>query len=138
MFNYILFYIFTFNKFLFTLQILNQDILLSIKEEECNALSFRHNVILRDRLMTDAALGGPRPIKSEHSYSLLAPSPPPSPATPGANPHTPNSGSGAVGSTTVTTSSSMDFANLDHKSLDIRDRIDGKKMCDISWSFQEK
>ncbi|XP_011700277.1 PREDICTED: cyclic AMP response element-binding protein A [Wasmannia auropunctata] len=105
---------------------LGQDILLCTKEEEWgNALSFRHNVILRDRLMTDAALGGPRPIKSEHSYSLLAPSPPPSPATPGAiNPHTPNSGSGAVGSTTVITSSSIDFANLDHKSLDIRDRMD--------------
>jgi len=133
------FIFFTFNKFLFTLQILSQDMLLSIKEEECsNALSFRHNVILRDRLMTDAALGGPRPIKSEHSYSLLAPSPPPSPATPGANPHTPNSGSGAVGSTTVTTSSSIDFANLDHKSLDIRDRIDGKKMCDISRSKKNR
>lgn len=112
------------------MQILNQDILLSTKEEEwSNVFNYRHNVILRDRLMTDAALGGPRPIKSEHSYSLLAPSPPPSPATPGANPHTPNSGSGAVGSTTVTTSSSIDFANLDHKSLDIRDRIDGKKMA---------
>ncbi|XP_018369225.1 PREDICTED: cyclic AMP response element-binding protein A-like [Trachymyrmex cornetzi] len=107
--------------------ILNPDILLNTKEEEwSNVLSFRHNVILRDRLMTDAALGGPRPIKSEHSYSLLASSPPPSPATPGANPHTPNSGSGAVGSTAVTTNSSIDFANrfLDHKSLDIRDRID--------------
>lgn len=102
---------------------------MSTKEEEwSNALCQRNNVILRDRLMTDAALGGPRPIKSEHSYSLLTPSPPPSPATPGANPHTPNSGSGAVGSTTVTTSSSIDFANLDHKSLDIRDRIDGKRM----------
>lgn len=104
--------------------ILNQDTLMSTKEEEWgNALCLRNNVILRDRLMTDAALGGPRPIKSEHSYSLLAPSPPPSPATPGDNPHTPNSGSGAVGST-ATTSSSIDFANLDHKSLDIRDRID--------------
>ncbi|XP_011067710.1 PREDICTED: cyclic AMP response element-binding protein A isoform X2 [Acromyrmex echinatior] len=105
--------------------ILNPDILLNTKEEEWNnILNFRHNVILRDRLMTDAALGGPRPIKSEHSYSLLTSSPPPSPATPGANPHTPNSGSGAVGSTAVTTNSSIDFANLDHKSLDIRDRID--------------
>lgn len=101
-----------------------------IKEEEWSNVCLRNNVILRDRLMTDAALGGPRPIKSEHSYSLLAPSPPPSPATPGDNPHTPNSGSGAVGST-VTTSSSIDFANLDHKSLDIRDRIDGKKMTTV-------
>ncbi|KAG5326349.1 CREBA protein, partial [Acromyrmex heyeri] len=105
--------------------ILNPDILLNTKEEEwSNVLNFRHNVILRDRLMTDAALGGPRPIKSEHSYSLLTSSPPPSPATPGANPHTPNSGSGAVGSTAMTTNSSIDFVNLDHKSLDIRDRID--------------
>ncbi|TGZ52064.1 Cyclic AMP response element-binding protein A [Temnothorax longispinosus] len=104
--------------------ILNQDILMNTKEEEWgNAVCLRNNVILRDRLMTDAALGGPRPIKSEHSYSLLAPSPPPSPATPGDNPHTPNSCSGAVGST-ATTSSSIDFANLDHKSLDIRDRMD--------------
>ncbi|XP_070512147.1 cyclic AMP response element-binding protein A isoform X2 [Cardiocondyla obscurior] len=105
---------------------LNQDILMSIKEEEWgNALCLKNKVILgRDRLMTDAALGGPRPIKSEHSYSLLAPSPPPSPATPGDNPFTPNSGSGAVGTSTAITSSSIDFANLDHKSLDIRDRID--------------
>lgn len=94
---------------------------MSTKEEEWGN-SLRDSVVLRDRLMTDAALGGPRPIKSEHSYSLLAHSPPPSPATPGVNPHTPNSGSGAVGSTT---SSSIDFANLDQKSLDIR-RIDGK------------
>ncbi|XP_012537577.1 cyclic AMP response element-binding protein A isoform X2 [Monomorium pharaonis] len=94
------------------------------EEEWGNALCLRNNVILRDRLMTDAALGGPRPIKSEHSYSLSVASPPPSPATPGANPHTPNSDSGAVSSITVTTSSSMDFANLDHRSLDIRDRMD--------------
>ncbi|XP_034936704.1 cyclic AMP response element-binding protein A isoform X2 [Chelonus insularis] len=39
------------------------------------------DVVLRDRLMTDAALGGPKPIKTEHSYSLLAYSPPASPAT---------------------------------------------------------
>lgn len=103
---------------------------MSTKEEEWgNVLCLRDSVVLRDRLMTDAALGGPRPIKSEHSYSLLAPSPPPSPATPGANPHTPNSdsSSGAVGSTVAnSSSSSMDFANLDHKSLDIRGRMDGK------------
>lgn len=111
------------------------------EEEWGNALCLRNNVILRDRLMTDAALGGPQPIKCEHSYSLLASSPPPSPATPGANPHTPNSDSGAVSSTTATTSSSIDFANLDHRSLDIRDRIDGKKMtlCDTeSSSFEQK
>ncbi|XP_070163678.1 cyclic AMP response element-binding protein A isoform X2 [Polyergus mexicanus] len=94
---------------------------MSTKEEEWGN-SLRDSVVLRDRLMTDAALGGPRPIKSEHSYSLLAHSPPPSPATPGVNPHTPNSGSGAVGSTS-NTSSSIDFANLDQRSLDIR-RID--------------
>ncbi|KZC07964.1 Cyclic AMP response element-binding protein A [Dufourea novaeangliae] len=77
--------------------------------------------------MTDAALGGPRPIKSEHSYSLLASSPPPSPATPGANPHTPNSGSSAdtVAASLSNTNSSIDPNNLDHhKSLDIRSRID--------------
>lgn len=105
------------------------------KEEEWgNVLCLRDGVVLRDRLMTDAALGGPRPIKSEHSYSLLASSPPPSPATPGANPHTPNSGSssGAVGSTTANTSSSVDSVNLNHKSLDIRSRIDGKILLRLS------
>lgn len=106
------------------MQILSQDVLMSTKEEDWGN-AFRDSVVLRDRLMTDAALGGPRPIKSEHSYSLLAHSPPPSPATPGVNPHTPNSCSGAVDSSTSNTSSSIDFANLDQKSLDIR-RIDGK------------
>ena len=111
---------------------LGQDVLMGTKEEEWgNVLCVRDKsslgVVLRDRLMTDAALGGPRPIKSEHSYSLLASSPPPSPATPGANPHTPNSGSSAdtVGQSLSNTSSSMDATNLDHhKSLDIRSRID--------------
>ncbi|XP_026824527.1 cyclic AMP response element-binding protein A isoform X1 [Ooceraea biroi] len=110
-----------------------QDVLMGTKEEEWgNVLCLRDSVVLRDRLMTDAALGGPRPIKSEHSYSLLAPSPPPSPATPGVNPHTPNSdsSSGAVGSTAANTNSSMDFANLDHKSLDIR-RIDASFISDM-------
>ncbi|CAK9801178.1 Cyclic AMP response element-binding protein A [Anthophora quadrimaculata] len=112
---------------------LGHDVLMGTKEEEWgNALSIVRDksslgVVLRDRLMTDAALGGPRPIKSEHNYSLLASSPPPSPATPGANPHTPNSNSSAdrVGATLSTTSSPIDTTNLDHhKSLDIRSRID--------------
>ncbi|XP_017893306.1 cyclic AMP response element-binding protein A [Ceratina calcarata] len=108
---------------------LSQDVLTMKEEEWSNGLSVRDKssigVVLRDRLMTDAALGGPRPIKSEHNYSLLASSPPPSPATPGANPHTPNSGSCAdrVGASAV--SSSINSTNLDHhKSLDIRSRID--------------
>ncbi|XP_011501931.1 PREDICTED: cyclic AMP response element-binding protein A isoform X2 [Ceratosolen solmsi marchali] len=67
---------------------LGQDVLMSCgtKEDDwgvgggvslrdCRQTSF--GVVLRDRLMTDAALGGPKPIKSEHSYSLLACSPPP-------------------------------------------------------------
>ncbi|XP_011256311.1 cyclic AMP response element-binding protein A [Camponotus floridanus] len=108
--------------------ILSQDVLMSTKEEEWGN-SLRDSVVLRDRLMTDAALGGPRPIKSEHSYSLLIHSPPPSPATPGVNPHTPNSGSGAVGSSTSCTSSSIDFANLDQKSLDIRRIDDMEEEC---------
>ncbi|GAB1859852.1 Cyclic amp response element-binding protein a-like protein [Camponotus japonicus] len=108
--------------------ILSQDVLMSTKEEEWGN-SLRDSVVLRDRLMTDAALGGPRPIKSEHSYSLLAHSPPPSPATPGVNPHTPNSGSGAVGSSTSSTNSSIDFANLDQKSLDIRRIDDMEEEC---------
>ncbi|KAG7187994.1 hypothetical protein KM043_013950 [Ampulex compressa] len=79
---------------------LAQDAAASSKEEEWgNVLCLRDGsslgVVLRDRLMTDAALGGPRPIKSEHSYSLLASSPPASPATPGVSPRTPNSGSSA-------------------------------------------
>jgi hypothetical protein len=131
MFNYIYFKILTtyfYVEQILTLQMLNQDILMCTREEEWGNALLRNNVILRDRLMTDAALGGPRPpIKYEHSYSLSASSPPPSPATPGANPHTPNSGSGAVGFATATASSSIDFANLDHRSLDIRDRIDGKR-----------
>lgn len=108
--------------------ILSQDVLMSTKEEEWGN-SLRDSVVLRDRLMTDAALGGPRPIKSEHSYSLLIHSPPPSPATPGINPHTPNSGSGAVDSSTSSTSSSIDFANLDQKSLDIRRIDDMEEEC---------
>ncbi|XP_076249162.1 cyclic-AMP response element binding protein A isoform X2 [Calliopsis andreniformis] len=111
---------------------LGQDVLMGTKEEEWgNVLCVRDKsslgVVLRDRLMTDAALGGPRPIKSEHSYSLLTSSPPPSPATPGANPHTPNSGSSAetVDAPLSNTNSSIDPNNLDHhKSLDIRSRID--------------
>lgn len=111
---------------------LGQDVLMGTKEEEWgNALNVRDKssmgVVLRDRLMTDAALGGPRPIKSEHNYSLLTSSPPPSPATPGANPHTPNSGSSVdrVDASLSATSSSIDSTNLDHhKSLDIRSRID--------------
>ncbi|KOX71103.1 Cyclic AMP-responsive element-binding protein 3-like protein 1 [Melipona quadrifasciata] len=114
------------------LQGLGQDVLMGTKEEEWgNALNVRDKssmgVVLRDRLMTDAALGGPRPIKSEHNYSLLTSSPPPSPATPGANPHTPNSGSSVdrVDASLSATSSSIDSTNLDHhKSLDIRSRID--------------
>lgn len=53
------------------------------KEDEWNSFlnlrdfpSEKFNVVLRDRLMTDAALGNsntdrPKPIKTEHSYSLL-------------------------------------------------------------------
>ncbi|XP_032677853.1 cyclic AMP response element-binding protein A isoform X3 [Odontomachus brunneus] len=76
---------------------LNQDILMNTKEEEWSVQCIQdNNVILRDRLMTDAALGGPRPIKSEHSYSLnLTSSPPPSPTMPGGSPHTPNADSSA-------------------------------------------
>ncbi|XP_011145811.1 cyclic AMP response element-binding protein A isoform X2 [Harpegnathos saltator] len=103
---------------------LPQDILMNTKEEEWNNVLYVQNddVVLRDRLMTDAALGGPRPIKSEHSYSLLISSPPPSPATPGGSPHTPNSGSssGTVDSTTANTAACIDFIhNLDQKPLEL-------------------
>ncbi|CAG5075175.1 Similar to CrebA: Cyclic AMP response element-binding protein A (Drosophila melanogaster), partial [Cotesia congregata] len=63
-------------------QILGQDIL--NKDDDWNLLGVKEKsleVVLRDRLMTDAALGGTRPIKTEHSYSLLAYSPPASPVT---------------------------------------------------------
>lgn len=103
----------------------SQDVLMT-KEDDWGVLYLRDSVVLRDRLMTDAAVGGPRPIKSEHSYSLLAASPPPSPDTPGDNPYTPNSGSSsrAVGSTTTNTNSTIDFANLVHKSIGkIRSRV---------------
>lgn len=125
-----------FNNLFSFWQALGQDVLMGTKEEEWgnHGLIVRdkssQGVVLRDRLMTDAALGGPRPIKSEHNYSLLTSSPPPSPATPGANPHTPNSGSSAdrVGaSLSANSSNSIDSTNMDHhKSLDIRSRIDGK------------
>lgn len=105
--------------------------LMSTKDEEWhNVLHVQNDdVVLRDRLMTDAALGGPRPIKSEHSYSLLTSSPPPSPATPGGNPYTPNASSsaGVVGSTTASTAATIDFVQLHHKPLELlRTRIDGK------------
>ncbi|CAD1481230.1 unnamed protein product, partial [Heterotrigona itama] len=126
------------------LQGLGQDVLMGTKEEEWgNALNVRDKssmgVVLRDRLMTDAALGGPRPIKSEHNYSLLTSSPPPSPATPGANPHTPNSGSSVdrVDASLSATSSSIDPTNLDHhKSLDIRTRIDDR-LRDVGFTDME-
>ncbi|XP_057341206.1 cyclic AMP response element-binding protein A isoform X2 [Microplitis mediator] len=62
---------------------LGNDLLIG-KDEDWNILGVKDKtleVVLRDRLMTDAALGGTRPIKTEHSYSLLAYSPPASPAT---------------------------------------------------------
>ena len=100
------------------------------EEEWGNVLSLREkgnlNVVLRDRLMTDAALGGPRPIKSEHSYSLLACSPPPSPATRNSNQHTPNSISieGFAGSTCISINSNLHSVEH-HKTLGLRSRIDG-------------
>nr|KAF7429282.1 hypothetical protein H0235_005680 [Vespula pensylvanica] len=112
---------------------LGQEVSMTSREEEWgNVLCLRDksslSVVLRDRLMTDAALGGPRPIKSEHSYSLLASSPPPSPATPGTNPCTPKNSvpsTSTAGTMAVNTISSIDSNNLDHsKSLDIRPRFD--------------
>lgn len=77
-------------------------------------------VVLRDRLMTDAALGGPRPIKSEHSYSLLASSPPQSPAI-------------TANDTTDTTRDRSTVKNVansslinGHQVLVLRNRIDGE------------
>ncbi|XP_012255311.2 cyclic AMP response element-binding protein A-like isoform X1 [Athalia rosae] len=77
-------------------------------------------VVLRDRLMTDAALGGPRPIKSEHSYSLLASSPPASPAIPSGNdtPDTPNENPAARKSAAATPHING------HQVLVLRNRID--------------
>lgn len=103
------------------------------EEEWGNVLCLREKgtlgVVLRDRLMTDAALGGTRPIKSEHSYSLLACSPPASPVAPEARQHTLHSVSieGFTGSTcsSGTINSSGNLAEH-HKSLGLRSRIDGK------------
>ncbi|XP_032677851.1 cyclic AMP response element-binding protein A isoform X1 [Odontomachus brunneus] len=108
---------------------LNQDILMNTKEEEWSVQCIQdNNVILRDRLMTDAALGGPRPIKSEHSYSLnLTSSPPPSPTMPGGSPHTPNadSSAGTVLSNTASNVASIDFVHLHHKPLEfLRSKVD--------------
>lgn len=50
----------------------------SVVPEEQVPFRESESVVLRDRLMTDAALGGPKPIKAEHSYSLLVCSSPPS------------------------------------------------------------
>ncbi|XP_012279781.1 cyclic AMP response element-binding protein A [Orussus abietinus] len=105
---------------------LGQDVLMATREEEWgNVLCLRDKttlgVVLRDRLMTDAALGGPRPIKSEHSYSLLTSSPPPSPATPGANPPTPNSTSGG---TCTGSAEPIEDRISQHRTLDLRSRID--------------
>lgn len=104
---------------------LGTDILMmNCRDEEWGVLSPKDKtgVVLRDRLMTDAAIGGPKPIKTEHSYSLLACSPPPSPATPGANPHIPNSDTSA-GSTTIISCSS-DAPVQSHKPMELRSRID--------------
>lgn len=116
-------------------QALGQDVLMATREEEWgNVLCLREKgtsigVVLRDRLMTDAALGGPRPIKSEHSYSLLACSPPASPATPGADPHTPNSESieGFTGTTCASGSINVTGNSVEHhKNLGLRSRMDGE------------
>ncbi|XP_011311150.1 cyclic AMP response element-binding protein A-like [Fopius arisanus] len=51
---------------------------ISKEDECCHMLNMSYKsvgVVLRDRLMTDAALGGVRPIKFDHSYSLLTESP---------------------------------------------------------------
>ncbi|KAK0084931.1 hypothetical protein PV325_006133 [Microctonus aethiopoides] len=101
-----------------------QDFLLSNKDDDWgNALlsvkdKTTLGVVLTDRLMTDAALRGPRPIKSEHSYSLSAYSPPASPATPGDNPHTPNSGSMSMRNSEI-----IDGV-ISHKTLGLRTKID--------------
>ncbi|XP_063993432.1 cyclic AMP response element-binding protein A-like isoform X2 [Diachasmimorpha longicaudata] len=73
----------------------SHEILSMTKEDDwTNVLSSREKslgVVLRDRLMTDAALGGFRPIKSDHSYSLLTNSPPATPVQPGSPFHISNS-----------------------------------------------
>lgn len=94
-------------------------------------------VVLRDRLMTDAALGGPRPIKSEHSYSLSATSPPGSPpATPTENnQHLPNSDSlSAVDNPEVDVISHANSNCCNEvrrlKPMDVSNKIDGKQYND--------
>ena len=108
--------------------------LMNTREDEWGILSSRDkmsmSVVLRDRLMTDAALGGPKPIKTEHSYSLLACSPPQSPDTPDADPHTPIPTISAGSTTVITCSSEVPVQN--HKNMEFRSRIDGKA---IRWTI---
>lgn len=125
-------------------QALGHDVLMSMREDEWGVLCSKDktsmSVVLRDRLMTDAALGGSKPIKTEHSYSLLACSPPPSPESPSdANPHTPHSldspnSAISAGSTTVISCSS-DTSVQTHKTMELRSRIHGK---DNNVSFHSR
>ncbi|XP_043468756.1 cyclic AMP response element-binding protein A [Leptopilina heterotoma] len=111
---------------------LGNDALMGMREDEWGVLCSKDRtsmgVVLRDRLMTDAALGGSKPIKTEHSYSLLACSPPPSPESPSdVSPHTPHSldspnSAISAGSTTVISCSSNTTVQT-HKTMELRSRI---------------
>ncbi|KAJ8675965.1 hypothetical protein QAD02_011751 [Eretmocerus hayati] len=62
-------------RYLGWIENLGPDALMGCKDDDwsgCKQSNSGFGVVLRDRLMTDAALGGPKPIKSEHSYSMLA------------------------------------------------------------------
>lgn len=107
---------------------MGNDVQITVRDEDwgTTAVSTREKttpcVVLRDRLMTDAALGGPRPIKSEHSYSLLASSPPASPAIP-------ENGSTATPRTldsAVKTSQESTTLINGQQVLVLRNRIDGE------------
>ncbi|XP_051155600.1 cyclic AMP response element-binding protein A [Leptopilina boulardi] len=113
------------------------DVLMNMREDEWGVLCSKDktsmSVVLRDRLMTDAALGGSKPIKTEHSYSLLACSPPPSPSESPSDanhhhhhhtPHSLDSTNSAIsaGSTTVISCSSNTTVET-HKTMELRSRI---------------
>lgn len=104
-----------------------QDLLASQREDEWNSILLGKenkttlNVVLKDRLMTDAALGGPRPVKTEHNYSMLASSSPASPAIPENNQHTPNLISSSVQNQIIHTKQGNEA-----KTIGLQTRIDGK------------
>lgn len=103
-----------------------QDWLISYKDDEWgnilnNKADKTSRVVLRDRLMTDAAIDGPRPIKTEHSYSLSAYSPPASPQPTVEKPQIRIPGPVSAGNASATSN-----ATDSHQKLGLGTKIDGR------------